>query len=180
MRFLIEWLSVMDKSMDKPCKVGFYAIVAIVTLLMYLYSAIIGKYNSYLEFEGESHQQEPCGVNDHTNTGLESPPHQRTTPFRSKLFSDPCHKLVLNSTEYVPVDTDVCTYDYKYRQDIHYRSSSSNCTLVKFPTELLPITALASLPGSGNTWTRHLIQLVTGQTALCELHLVKNKDNYNC
>ena len=39
-----------------------------------------------------------------------------------------------------------------------------NCTKkeVKLSRTALPITGLFSFPGSGNTWTRHLIQQMTG------------------
>ena len=36
------------------------------------------------------------------------------------------------------------------------------CTDLSLSPTPLPITALASFPGSGNTWIRHLIQEVTG------------------
>ena len=36
------------------------------------------------------------------------------------------------------------------------------CTVRNFSSFLLPITALASIPGSGNTWSRHIIELITG------------------
>ena len=42
-------------------------------------------------------------------------------------------------------------------------STSKPCLQVKFSTSpKMPRTALASHPGSGNTWTRHLIQQLTG------------------
>ena len=39
-----------------------------------------------------------------------------------------------------------------------------NCTKkeIKLSRTKLPITGLVSFPGSGNTWTRHLIQQMTG------------------
>ncbi|CAH1780846.1 unnamed protein product [Owenia fusiformis] len=40
--------------------------------------------------------------------------------------------------------------------------SNSTCQPLKFSKRLLPVTALYSLPGSGNTWMRHLIQQITG------------------
>ena len=49
---------------------------------------------------------------------------------------------------------------------IHYSlpgSPHKQCINMKFSTDLkMPRTALASHPGSGNTWTRHLIQQLTG------------------
>ena len=39
----------------------------------------------------------------------------------------------------------------------------SNCTHVKYSKLPLPKTALASFPGSGNTWARHIIQLASGE-----------------
>ena len=58
-------------------------------------------------------------------------------------------------------------------------SSNLNCTWPKltFRQPPGPLTALASKPGSGNTWVRHLIQLATGiQTGSIyhELRLQRN------
>ena len=39
---------------------------------------------------------------------------------------------------------------------------SSNCVLLSMSSAALPLTALASVKGSGNTWTRHIIQQITG------------------
>ena len=39
-----------------------------------------------------------------------------------------------------------------------------DCAIIHFSTSIkLPIVALASVPGSGNTWVRHLIQQLTGK-----------------
>ncbi|XP_050406984.2 WSCD family member AAEL009094 [Patella vulgata] len=54
---------------------------------------------------------------------------------------------------------------------LHLRSVASyskmiekpkNCPKLGFAKTPLPVTALASYPGSGNTWTRHLLQKSTG------------------
>lgn len=44
------------------------------------------------------------------------------------------------------------------------RNVRNGCKIrdVKLSEKLLPYTGLVSFPGSGNTWTRHLIQQVTG------------------
>ena len=49
----------------------------------------------------------------------------------------------------------------KFRQNIIHRRH--NCQEVDFSSENLPLTALVSVPGSGNTWARHLIELITGR-----------------
>ncbi|XP_070533531.1 sialate:O-sulfotransferase 1-like isoform X1 [Ptychodera flava] len=41
-------------------------------------------------------------------------------------------------------------------------SSSSNCSVRLAAPNTFPLTMLVSLPGSGNTWTRHLIEQATG------------------
>ncbi|CAH1780855.1 unnamed protein product, partial [Owenia fusiformis] len=38
----------------------------------------------------------------------------------------------------------------------------STCQPLHYSKRLLPVTALYSFPGSGNTWMRHLIQQITG------------------
>ncbi|XP_046563244.1 WSCD family member AGAP003962-like [Haliotis rubra] len=40
--------------------------------------------------------------------------------------------------------------------------SAPNCPSVRLSSKVLPNIALVSYPGSGNTWTRHLIQQLTG------------------
>ena len=46
----------------------------------------------------------------------------------------------------------------------NFEIGSDNCTKKKVTLSRtkLPITGLVSFPGSGNTWTRHLIQQMTG------------------
>ena len=43
------------------------------------------------------------------------------------------------------------------------RTNEKECQKMHFSETKLPVTALASWPGSGNTWMRHLIQQATGQ-----------------
>ena len=43
-----------------------------------------------------------------------------------------------------------------------YPEQCANLTLLEALDPPGPITALASMPGSGNTWMRHLLQLATG------------------
>ena len=43
------------------------------------------------------------------------------------------------------------------------RDKSKSCQAVGFSKTALPRTALASFPGSGNTWVRHLLQQATGK-----------------
>ena len=39
-----------------------------------------------------------------------------------------------------------------------------SCKQVEFSNQTLPLTGLVSIPGSGDTWARHLIELITGIT----------------
>ncbi|KAL4237963.1 hypothetical protein ACF0H5_002673 [Mactra antiquata] len=60
-----------------------------------------------------------------------------------------------------------------------------NCTekRVKLSKHNLPITGLSSFPGSGNTWTRHLIQQMTGlatSSEYCDRSLLNNGFPYEC
>lgn len=41
--------------------------------------------------------------------------------------------------------------------------SKPSCKRIRLSSKPLPITALASFPGSGNTWLRHLVQQATGK-----------------
>ena len=42
-----------------------------------------------------------------------------------------------------------------------------DCQPIGYSKTKLPVTALASFPGSGNTWVRHLLQQATGQYHCC-------------
>lgn len=44
-------------------------------------------------------------------------------------------------------------------------AATVNCTprAIHLSSKVLPVTGLVSFPGSGNTWTRHLIQQMTGR-----------------
>ena len=49
----------------------------------------------------------------------------------------------------------------------HYKSKGMNvCSHYKYLKGSMPVTILASFPGSGNTWTRHLLQRFTGREAI--------------
>lgn len=46
------------------------------------------------------------------------------------------------------------------------RFEDHNCTRAGFSNTALPLTGLISVPGSGNTWTRHIIELTTRKCLL--------------
>ena len=72
----------------------------------------------------------------------------------------------MNAAEILGNSSLVNTFDDLYRVKLKNRpilhQTRENCTIATFSNSSLPLTALASVPGSGNTWTRHLIQLITG------------------
>ena len=43
------------------------------------------------------------------------------------------------------------------------KKETSDCREVQFSKTALPLTYLASVQGSGNTWVRHLLQQTTGE-----------------
>ena len=55
-----------------------------------------------------------------------------------------------------------CTTYQPALQPKYSASRLSGCVALNFSTTPLPLTALASVKGAGNTWTRHLIQEITG------------------
>ena len=59
-------------------------------------------------------------------------------------------------------DSSVQNHAFKHRRDVQ-RKRKSCMDPVTFATFDLPSTALASFPGSGNTWVRHLLELITGK-----------------
>ena len=46
--------------------------------------------------------------------------------------------------------------------NLEARKNKYNCQILKYANRSLPVTALASVQGSGNTWVRHLLQEATG------------------
>ena len=76
----------------------------------------------------------------------------------------------------------VRTMSYKFRPSLT-NTVGNNCSSVHFSLTPLPTTVLASYPGSGNTWARHLIQLITGRSlvlvltmlCVCVRHLIQQK-----
>ena len=43
------------------------------------------------------------------------------------------------------------------------KATSAKCPDLHYSPKTLPLTALVSSPGSGNTWMRHLLQQATGE-----------------
>ena len=50
-------------------------------------------------------------------------------------------------------------------KDSENTTNNGECSLVvpQLSEKPLPITGLISFPGAGNTWTRHLIQQISGE-----------------
>lgn len=51
--------------------------------------------------------------------------------------------------------------------------SKLTCKTVRLSPKPLPRTALASFPGSGNTWVRHLVQQATGKVLYIIKYIMK-------
>ena len=49
-------------------------------------------------------------------------------------------------------------------------AADRNCVNVHFSEKKLPVTYLASYPGSGNTWVRHLLQQATGEPVKADMY----------
>ena len=52
----------------------------------------------------------------------------------------------------------------KYPNKQQLQKKTKDCRPLAYSKTSLPLTALASFPGSGNTWVRHLLQQATGRT----------------
>ena len=52
----------------------------------------------------------------------------------------------------------------KYPNNHQLQKKIKDCRPLGYSKTSLPLTALASFPGSGNTWVRHLLQQATGRT----------------
>ena len=152
----------MDKSVYKCCNPVFIisAFVFTTVLQVVIFSGFAREVDLYKSISRNRNHTD--NIN---NADFNVFAHQNTSNSILVEYSYPGQALTVDSatqTEYVPVDTAVRTYTYKHRRDIMY--DRSNCTTVHFPSTSLPVTALASFPGSGNSWTRHLIELITGHT----------------
>ena len=55
------------------------------------------------------------------------------------------------------------TTNQDYPRTKNVKKEAGNCREVQFSKSKLPLTYLSSLPGSGNTWVRHLLQQATGK-----------------
>ena len=77
------------------------------------------------------------------------------TPLHRELFD----KQLVSTNDTVSVAIRVAKNNSQKSQ----RDRSKSCRAVGFSKTALPRTALASFPGSGNTWVRHLLQQATGK-----------------
>ena len=77
------------------------------------------------------------------------------TPLHSELFKKHLVRINDNVSEAIRVT--------KNNSQKSQRDKSKSCQAVGFSKTALPRTALASFPGSGNTWVRHLLQQATGK-----------------
>ena len=66
--------------------------------------------------------------------------------------------------------------DRQTRQTGTARNSSApeECSSQSYSQQPLPMTALASFPGSGNTWVRHLLQQLTGSVLVLQLLFIQS------
>ena len=69
----------------------------------------------------------------------------------------------------VPLTLIIEPYDPGIKLQLDY-NKTNECVPLHFSAARLPKCALASYPGSGNTWHRHLIQQLTGKSTL-QTHL---------
>jgi len=64
--------------------------------------------------------------------------------------------------------------DAGYMNDMMRSRAIFKCVPVHYREKTGSIVALASFPGSGNTWLRYLLQLSTGSFKLCSLNELSN------
>ena len=67
-----------------------------------------------------------------------------------------------NVTRHKPDGDSIQSNQTKGKSDANLLSRIPSCRKLDFSDTAQPLVALASWPGSGNTWMRHLIQQVTG------------------
>ena len=104
--------------------------------------------------------------------------------FRNKSYLVEKEELALMSSCRILMDDDVLLRALKYGSNHDYDdnkirspkqlnkhpneqqlpSKTKDCRPLGYSKISLPLTALASFPGSGNTWVRHLLQQATGKT----------------
>ena len=97
----------------------------------------------------------------------ERPTGENHTTTDSKSLFDYCKRQASVNTDNAETkDSLVEVYEHLKQVPLKYRQSFSTtrkgCTHIGFSKTPLPLTALASIPGAGNTWTRHIIEMITG------------------
>ena len=78
-----------------------------------------------------------------------------------------CHSVQQKSMEnrsskVVSGDLDKCTCDMSNKETLVEKEPKCQLVTPRLSDKPLPITGLISFPGAGNTWTRHLLQQVSG------------------
>ncbi|XP_067655941.1 WSCD family member CG9164-like [Haliotis asinina] len=86
-----------------------------------------------------------------------------TTWVLSDVSRRPVFDGTLRWTDTRHPSADIKAVNFKLRHTLYHNHTSSGCRSgIRFSARPLPLTALASFPGTGNTWTRHLIEQMTG------------------
>ncbi|KAF2352945.1 Myosin VI cargo binding domain [Trinorchestia longiramus] len=94
-------------------------------------------------------------VDDHSHTSVEPAPHNLSSLPSGSIFRD--EKTGNSSTDYVRLEFDLSREawtPWPEDPECHNMTVHFGCHL--------PVRALASFPGSGNTWTRYLVEGATG------------------
>ena len=92
--------------------------------------------------------------------------HTKINHFRFEHFMRVPIKMRNSSFEHTSVNSWTTNVNSKLSNHPDINKTFTHCHKMKFANPSLPTTALASFPGSGNTWIRHLIQEATGTFVL--------------
>ena len=88
--------------------------------------------------------------------------HTKINLFRFEHFMRVPLKIRNSSLEHTSANTWKANNNGKLTNHPNINKTFTHCQKMKFANPSLLTTALASFPGSGNTWIRHLIQEATG------------------
>ena len=106
----------------------------------------------------------------HFNTFMEN---GKDLPIKGRIKQVPdlclrlCHSVQQKSMEnrsaqVVSGDRDKCACDMPNKETLVKKEPKCPLVTPRLSDRPLPITGLISFPGAGNTWTRHLLQQVSG------------------
>ncbi|CAH1799607.1 unnamed protein product [Owenia fusiformis] len=141
-----------------------FAVIYVVFFQLYKFHQ-----GNLLDSEGYEITERLSEINDNITTRLEENVNSNNTP-TIKLTTRTTTESFTTTTKFVEDENlSFLTQDnirdyikYTEKDPAKYKELKKRCAKRKFSSKILPFTALASVQGSGNTFTRFLVECITG------------------